>query len=286
MDKIALGVDIGGRGIKVGIVNQLGVVLKTQVEKTTTPGNLISFLKEFSKSLSELVGIGVGSPGPLDLKSGKILDTPNLESFKFTPIVKLLKDEFNLPVFLERDTNVALIGEAWKGAAQNKKNVIMLTLGTGIGGAILINSALYTGEHGMGCEIGHMVINIDGNICGCGRRGCLESEIGEKGIVEKFGLNPRQLIDQVQSGVDKAIESSRELGQILGIGLGSLVNIFDPEIIILGGGQIKLGEVYMKEAIYEMKARTLVSNHPVKVEVSQLGDDAGIIGAAKMVFDG
>lgn len=283
--KFAVGVDLGTSTIKAGIVIDGGVVIKREKVETTTPSNLIKFLTSFLKAPGEIDGIGIGVPGPLDLKSGKILDTPNLKTFANCPIVNLLKDAFGLPVFLGRDTNCALLGEKWRGFAKNYKNVVMLTLGTGVGGAILIDGKLYTGSHGMGAEIGHMIVNFDGALCGCGRRGCLESEIGEKGIVSKFGIRPQELIDQIQQGFEKAINKSRQLGSILGVGLASIVNIFDPEIIILAGGQVNLGKVYIKEAIWEMQKRTLVPNHPVKVVVSELGDQAAIIGAAKMVFD-
>jgi len=282
--KLAVGIDLGATNTRIGLVSFEGKLIKTTKVFSKTPNDLIRQLKSFiGRRMVE--GIGIGAPGPLDLRQGRILNTPNLISWRQTPIVKLLKDNFQTKVYLERDTNIALFGEAWRGKAKEKRNVLMLTLGTGVGGAIMVNGHIYHGTNGVGAELGHMKISDKGPTCGCGNVGDLEAFLGARGVRERFDITQPELIDKVLSGDKKAIKIAEKLGKILGIAIGNLINIFDPELVIIGGGVSKIGDVLLDPASISAREVALVLPLRAEIVIGQLGDDAGIYGGARLVFE-
>lgn len=281
--KPAVGIDIGATNTKIGLVLYDGRLLKSTRVLSRTPRDLVRQLKSFIDRRIE--GIGIGAPGPLDLREGRILNTPNLISWRQTPIVRIFKEHFQTKVFLERDTNVALLGEAWKGVAYGKRDVVMLTLGTGVGGAIMVAGHLYHGAHGIGAELGHLKIADKGPKCGCGNIGDLEAFLGAKGIREQFKITQQELIDKVLSGNKKAIQIAKKLGEILGIGIGNLVNIFDPELVIIGGGIATIGDYLLDSARVSVRKVALVLPLRAQIVIWQLQDVAGVLGGAKLVFE-
>jgi glucokinase len=281
--KPAIGIDLGATNTRIGLVSYNGRLLKSTKVFSKTPKDLVRQLKSFIDRKIE--GIGIGVPGPLNLREGRILNTPNLIAWRQTPIVKILKEHFQTKVYLERDTNVSLLGEAWKGVAQEKRNVVMLTLGTGVGGAIMINGHIYHGTHGVGAELGHMKISDKGPKCGCGNIGDLEAFLGARGTREQFEISQPELIDKVLAGDKKAIKIAKKLGEILGIGIGNLINIFDPQLIIIGGGVAKIGDHLLDPARESARKVALVTPLRAKIVTWQLGDDSGIFGGAKLVFE-
>ena len=290
--KKVIGVDLGASNVRAGIVDETGIVANFKKGRTSTPENFLKFLasildqKAAYAKFGTVLGVGIGAPGQLDLAKGKNLQSPSLPSFNNFEIVTEAKKAFNLPVFLERDTNVALIGEAWKGKAAGIKNALMLTLGTGVGGAILIDGKLYHGEHGTGSEIGHITIDVTGPICTCSQKGHLEAYLGLAGVRRDYKIDHWTLIDRVEKGEKQAIKISEKLGVILGIGLASLINVFDPEIIILGGGLSELGERILVPARKTAEESTLIRPLKTEIVIGKLGDFSGVIGAAKLVFEG
>ncbi len=264
-----LGVDCGATTLRVGIVDQNGI-LQSQKQ-------LPSPLKNQPEKLAEMVkdqirgervdGIGVGVPGPLDLEKGLLLPSSNLANITPIPITHFFEVVFNTKIHLDRDTNVALLGEAWKGAAVGLNNVVMLTLGSGVGGAILDQGQLEHGETSKAGELGHMYIEIPDLLtkvdleilpkCGLGHQGCLEALI-----------NSSKNID--------------ELSIYLGYGLANIVDIFNPELILIGGGKLFLGD-FLPKAIAIMKT---VGMKPavdeVRVEYAKLKEWSGVYGAAKL----
>jgi len=281
--KPAIGIDIGATNTRIGLVSYDGRLVKSTKVFSKAPNDLVRQLKSFIDQKIE--GIGIGAPGPLDLKEGRILNTPNLISWRQIPIVKILKEDFQTKVYLERDTNVSLLGEAWKGAAQEKRNVVMLTLGTGVGGAIMVNGHIYHGTHGVGAELGHIKISDKGPTCGCGNVGDLEALLGARGTREQFDISQPELIDKVLTGDKKALKIAEKLGKILGIGIGNLINIFDPELVIIGGGISKIGDVLLDPACVSARKVALVLPLRAQIVTWQLGDDSGIYGGAKLVFE-
>ena len=280
-----IGIDLGATNVRAGVVSEDGEVEKKIKERTSTPDRLGDFIAPLVSE--KILAVGLGSPGPLDLEKGIILkETPNLVAFRGVGIVELLKNMFNLPVFLERDTNVALLGEAWKGAAQDKKNVVMLTLGTGVGGAILLDGKLFRGSHAVGAEFGHTIIDKDGPKCRCGNRGDLESYLGLAAVRRDWGLDHWDLIGAVKQKEEKALAITQKLGELLGIELANIVNTFDPELIILGGGLAEeLGLPLLEAAKGKMTEEIIAKPPKVEVVISKLGDNAGILGAAKLAFE-
>ena len=267
---MVLGIDCGGTNLRIGLVDSEGKL----TEKQTVPSPLKSNPQSLATTVKgllgdkEIAGIGLGVPGPLDLEKGLILPSSNLGNDAPLSIVTQFELEFSRKIFLDRDTIVALMGEAWKGAAKGCKNVVMLTLGTGVGGAIMVDGKIDRGESGKAGEIGHMYIKTqNSNVksqnlpkCGLGHEGCLEALIN-------------------------STENVEEIGMYLGYGLASIVDIFNPEKIIIGGGKVALGN-FLPKAIEIMKENGIKSSlDEVTVEYAKLDEWSGVIGAAKLAYD-
>lgn len=255
-----LGIDCGATNLRIGVFDEQGNLLnkwKIPSPLKNEPEKLAEIVKKEVVNI-EVRGIGVGVPGPLDLTSGSILHSPNLNNLEPIDIMNQFESVFNIKIYLDRDTNVALLGEAWKGGAQGLKDVVMLTLGSGVGGAIMINGEIEHGESGKAGELGHMIIGGNG-VCGLGHKGCLEGMI-----------NSTQNLD--------------EIGTYLGLGLANIVDIFNPEKIIIGGGKVNLGDFLIK-AIEIMKEKGMKpAVDEVLVEYAKLKDDSGLFGSAKLAI--
>lgn len=302
--KNALGIDFGGTLIKGGVVDEKGQVKDfVQVETQAKKGkeevilrliNLISNLLSSPLSRKErILGIGIGSPGPINLAQGIILTPPNLPGWKNIPLKEILEKEFRIPVFLNNDANCAMLGEHWVGAAAGAKNAVMLTLGTGVGGGIIIENKLYQGEDGTAGELGHMVIVKDGRKCGCGDKGCLEayaSAVAVEKEAKKFGLdfsNARDIFILAKKGDSQAKKVIEEMIDFLAIGIANLVNIFNPKVIVLGGGLIGSSDLFLVELREKVGKKAFeIPAKRAQIVPAVLGDTAGVLGAAKLVFNG
>lgn len=266
-----LGIDCGATNLRIGIVDQEGKLLSHKISPSplkTEPEKLAGIVKDLVRDMGDINGIGIGLPGPLDLKNGIILPSSNLGNI--APIIVRQKFEltFNCLISLDRDTNVALLGEVWKGAAKGCQDVIMLTLGSGVGGAILEGGEIERGESGKAGEIGHMYLQVKSeklkvkNLpkCGLGHEGCLEALIA-------------------------SADNMDELAFYLGYGLSNIVDIFNPEKVIIGGGKLKMGD-FLPKAVKIMKETGMKpAVDEVGVEYAKLGSMAGVYGAAKLVYD-
>ena len=313
--KMAIGVDLGGTNIKAGVVNEEGRVL----EQATVPtlalegpeavvNRIVRLVGDLRGKISgSLLGVGVGSPGPLDPTEGVIYTTPNMPGWENFPIRQKLEEKTRVPVVVENDANCAALAEYWRGAGQGTHTMILLTLGTGIGGGIVRDGELVNGEHVAAGEVGHMVINFDGPKCGCGNHGCLEAYTGAAGIVrrawellEKPGtvsllremsshdrnnLTPAMISDAAGKGDGVALSMIRETGRLLGVGITSLVNIFAPETVILGGGVAGAGEVLFAAVREEVKRKAMPPiNERVRILPAAMGNSAGIVGSASLLL--
>ena len=313
--KLAIGIDLGGTNIKGGVVNEEGRVLELHSIPTQAhegPDSVISRRARLAgelrgKAPGSLLGMGVGSPGPLDPTDGVIYTTPNMPGWENYPMKKRLEEKMRLPVVVENDANCAALAEYWRGAGQNSHTMILLTLGTGIGGGIVRNGQLVNGEHVAAGEIGHMVINFDGPKCGCGNHGCLEAYTGASGIVkrawevlekpgtvsvlremagdDKLGLTPAMISEAAGKGDGVALNVLRETGRLLGVGIVSLVNIFAPETVILGGGVSAAGEVLFSSVREEVRRKAMPpGNERVHIVPAAMGNSAGVVGAAGLLL--
>lgn len=307
----AIGIDIGGTNLRAAVISARGEVVK----KTKEPsgGDVLESLQKIISSLytgvgidlqRDVAGIGIGVAGLVDRKKGVVLLSPNLHAVEGINFVESLQKQFPVPVFIENDANAAAVGEKWMGAGRGFDNFVLLTLGTGIGGGIIYEGRLAN----VAAEFGHMSINADGEKCPCGNSGCLELyaaaramkaravsalEKGAESLLREcskgsfYKLTTEDIYKSALEGDNLARDVLKDTGRHLGIGFANIINIMSPEAIILAGGLVGAWDIYVQEAIKEASRRTFKSLFDsVKIIPSSLGDDAGIIGSAKLVFEG
>ncbi len=283
-----IGIDIGGSKVAAAVVEKSGRVLffsKDWVKSEVFSEDLLKLVfKAIGKKIKQakdkklkIVGIGIGSPGPLDVEKGIIIDTPNLP-WQNLPLKDLVKKEFSLPMSLDNDANCALLGEVWLGAARDCKDVVMLTLGTGIGGALMANGKIIHTKKGS-AELGHVIIDPAGPIGNCGQRGCIESLISGVALEKQAGISTYELFDEIEKGNKKYLKIIKKAAEYLNLALKKFDQEFEVERIILGGGMIK-AKPYQKFLFDHLPA-----NLKPKVKIAKLGEKAGVLGAAKLVFD-
>ena len=314
---IAIGIDIGGTSFKGAAIDREGHILHTfkmDVNKGDSQEKMMDdllvalnkFLKEHGYNKDNVLGIGMGVPGAIDTENGVVSYSNNLDWYEL-PVVKIIKDGTGLPVRITNDANAAAYGEAKFGAGKTFKNLLMITLGTGVGGGIIIDGKLYEGNHGKGAEPGHSVIVLNGEQCTCGRKGCFEAYASATALIR----DTKRMMDKHPES--KMWDISKELGKVdgrvafmaakagdkygeevvnnyvmyLSEGLMNLFNIFRPEAVVLSGGVANEGEYllsrvdkYCKDRFYGYK-----STPSVKLLVSELGYDSGKIGAAALFFE-
>ena len=313
-EKYAVGVDLGGTNVKIGIVSQKGKIIKKISLETLAnqgPDKVISQIKKgikelLSKNNLKIQAIGIGAPGVVSTKKGTVENPPNLPGWNKVNLGKILQKEFKMKVHVENDANVAAIGEMIFGAGQKIDSFIMVTLGTGVGGGIIYKQKLFRGEFGSAGEIGHTSIDINGPQCNCGSFGCVETYVGNHYLVKrvqneinahkdskiwKLINNDLNLITPLV--IQKAAEDNDEyaksiiqnLGMYLGAALASSANAFDIAKFIIGGGVSGFGK-----PLFDSIEETIISRvlKPIKKRIkvlpAKLKNDAGIKGASALVF--
>ncbi len=309
-----IGVDIGGMSIKVGLVDENGnIVAKNRKVTAKTADECIagineqidSLLNENNLTVKDLLGIGIGSPGLINSKDGIVISNCNM-GWDNVAIVDELKKVYDIPVKLSNDANVAALGEVVFGSAKDYDDAVMLTLGTGVGGGIIINKKLYEGGNSLGAEMGHVTIVSGGEPCGCGRKGCLEAYASASALIrqtKKAMLNDKSSImwNFVNGDINAvdgrtAFECSKEGDKsanmvvdnfvaYLSDGIISILNVFRPQVIIIGGGVSAQGDYLVNKIIdYCKKYNYGYVGAPVSdIVIATLGNDAGIIGAASLI---
>jgi len=291
--RYSLGVDIGATKISFILLKEKQCVVK---DKILTPkkqkdiiGTISEKILEISKNipLKKIKGLGVGVPGPIDKERKLVLNPPNLKALFNFPLREVLEKTLSLKVKIENDANCFVLGEAVMGAGKDYRKVIGLTLGSGVGGGIVFKTApgkwqIYTGAFGSAGEFGHMTIKFDGVKCSCGNVGCFEEYASEKFFRRRTKYSPKEIEDQARKGNKKAIALYKEFGKNLGIGIANLVNVLDPEIVVLGGSISKAAPLFLKETKKQIKKGILssYSKRFVKIKVAKLGDFGAAIGAA------
>ena len=304
-----IGVDVGGTKIAAGFVDSSGAIVeRTQVPTAADDAvaivkDIVAVARRIASAHADAGAVGVGAAALVDVDAGVILGGPNL-AYRDVPLGDTLSKELGLPAIVDNDANVAGLGEAVYGAGRDAGDQVMVTIGTGIGSGIIIDRQIYRGHYGVGGELGHMVIDPDGPVCSCGNRGCWEAVASGRAI----GRLARERVEggagadvlAMAGGDVKAITGElvgeaamagdpfardvlAEIGRMLGIGLANIVNIFDPEVIVVGGGAAAgTGELLIGPARDSMRAHVigLAWRKPVKVVKASLGNDAGIVGAA------
>jgi glucokinase len=259
-------------------------------------------LSDAKADTGDVVAIGIAVPGPIDRAAGRVIRMPNIGMVDY-PLRDKLESKVEIPVVLENDVNAGTYGEYVSGAAKGMGNVIGIFPGTGVGGGIIINGSLYRGRTGSAGEFGHMIVDAGGRRCGCGKHGCLEALSSKTAIAKELvhlalnGQAPTVLdkagtdIAKIKSSVIKKAMDAGEAAVIevvdraawyLGVGLGSLVDIFDPDVVVVGGGLVeKLGESYLEPIRKSMKEHSMI-NSDVELVAAALGDDSVIVGSAAL----
>ncbi|HIZ64793.1 MAG TPA: ROK family glucokinase [Candidatus Blautia pullicola] len=313
MEKYCFGIDVGGTTVKCALFSEDGSIVDKWEIKTRTENQGEQILPDVAKTVlakaeekkldkEQIVGIGIGLPGPIE-ENGEIACAVNLHWGRKN-IEKELGDLTGLSVKAGNDANVAALGEMWKGGGQGAKNLILVTLGTGVGGGIIINGKILTGAHGAGGEIGHAAVNPQETVaCNCGNKGCLEQYASATGIaslarkamensekdsaLRKIGrsVTAKDVFDAYKEGDSLAGQIVDEFSRYLGQALAIFTCVADPNVIVLGGGVSKAGQVLIDSVEKEFRKHAFPACKDTPMRLATLGNDAGIYGAAKLILD-
>lgn len=310
-----IGIDVGGTNVKIALVDDKGMIgysnsVPTHAELgyEYTVNNIkqaiYDLLKETKLTTKDIQGIGFGFPGQIDYTNGVVLNAPNIPGWTNVPIAKMIEDEFDIPTRVDNDVRCAALGELNYGAGKGCQNLICITVGTGIGSGLIINGKIVRGASNAAGEIGHIKLQMhDGPICGCGDTGCLEAFASGPAIVAmaedyikggkstKFReiangnpLTPYIVCQAAKAGDPVAQRIFAIIGEYIGIGMAGVVNLLNPERIIVGGGVADAGELLINPLITALKSRAMkVAGATVEVIPAQLGNTAGVIGASLLI---
>jgi glucokinase len=322
---LVIGVDLGGTQLRVAVLQGVQRLSRISVPtgKESAPDYIIpriysaiqKALDEADKKLEQIVGIGIGVAGPLDSHSGIVFSPPNLSGWNHVPLKTIFEEHYALPIFIENDANVAALGEYMFGAGRECKDMIYLTVSTGIGGGVIVNGQLMEGTSGTAGELGHMTIDWRGEQCNCGNIGCLESiasgtaiarrarEAMKRGVdffaadskdskdhtvdnVEQMPQIDAEIVAQAaKRGLPEACEIINDAAEALGIGMVNLIHIFNPNMIVLGGGLMQMGSLLINPALRIVEKRAMaVPGKAVQIVNACLGVDTGLIGAGALVY--
>lgn len=313
MAKYCMGIDVGGTTVKMGLFTEDGTVLDKWEIVTRKDDGGAYILSDIAQSLEEkwsskniakedVIGIGIGIPGPI-MEDGTVLKCANLGWGVFNVADEVRKLTGIQNVKVGNDANVAALGEAWQGGGKGYDNIIMITLGTGVGGGVILGGKILTGSKGAAGEIGHITVNYDEeDTCGCGKRGCLEQFASATGIVKEAKrllitsdkpsklrdlqyLSAKAIFDCAKEGDELANDLVEQLGKYLGLAASHIAAVVDPEAFVIGGGVSKAGEMLttLIKKYYEQNVMFALQNKEFRL--AELGNDAGIFGCAKMVLE-
>lgn len=312
MKKYGFGVDIGGTTCKIGLFETAGALLDKWEIKTNTENGGASILDDVTASIKgkmaekniseeDVQGVGIGVPGPVTA-NGTVRGCVNL-GWGVLNVEEELKSKCGLPVKAANDANVAALGEMWQGGGKGHKNVVMVTLGTGVGGGIIVDGKIVAGANGAGGEIGHMMVNEhETDRCNCGKCGCLEQYTSATGIVRMAKhklaedtretalrtiepLTAKDIFDKAKEGDAVALELVEELGRILGGALAGVACVADPEVFVIGGGVSKAGDILLNVIKKYYADRTFHACRDAEFALAALGNDAGMYGCMQMILD-
>lgn len=309
-----IGIDLGGTNIKVGLVDENYNIVSKATAKTALPRSAEEIcasivdavwkaLNAVKVTIGDVNSIGIGTPGAANRSSGVVLYSNNL-GFKNTNLRALLKTHLDKPIYVENDANAAAFGEVLAGAGKGCKDVVVVTLGTGVGGGIIIDGKIYSGFNFCGAELGHTVIEYNGRPCTCGRKGCFEAYSSASALIAMTkeameahkdsrmweiagtldNVDGKTAFDGMRMDDGAAKEVVNTYIEYLGCGLTNIVNTFQPEVLLIGGGISKEGENLTKplEEFIKRESYCIDPDRSTKLDICKLGNDAGIIGAANL----
>jgi glucokinase len=309
---LTIGIDVGGTKVLGGVVDEAGKVLTTARKDTPRQGGsaLTQTIADVAKELllqHSVASVGVSAAGFVSSDRKTMLATPNIADWNGVDLDNQLTKLIGLPVVIENDANAAAWGEAKFGAGKNQDHMMMLTVGTGIGGGIVVNGALYRGAFGIAAEFGHMRVVPEGHICGCGARGCFEQYASGNALLRHAreainaspevarnllsrgdgtvaGLTGQAITDAARDGDPVALAAFNTTGQWLGAGIASLAVLLDPACVVIGGGVIDAGEILLKPTRESLERNMpFAGKHPYpQIIAAQLGNEAGLVGVADL----
>ncbi len=317
MKQIVIGIDLGGTKISTALVDNAGEIMAHDYRETranegqeTVIGRMLDaarrVMAQAEVEATEVSVVGIGAPGPLDIKAGMVVAPPNLPGWNHVPLKQLIEAELGITTFLENDANAAALGEHRFGAGRGTEHMIYVTVSTGIGGGLVLGERLYHGVGGVAGEIGHVTLLPNGPLCNCGNRGCLESLASGTAIArearERVARGTPTLMADMAKGDPRRITAKlvaeaasqgdaeaqhilSEAMNYLGIGMANLANLFNPQLIVIGGGLTNIGETLFEPVRRAIHRHAFTSAaQAVRVARAELGDDAGVMGAAAVAL--
>ena len=286
-----IGIDLGGTAIKLGCFDYTGHCLRSQTIPTPQPATPTAVLTAISQAIEQLdpdqtaIAIGMGTPGPADAAGRVARVAINLQDWQDVPVADWLEAATGRPTIIANDANCAGLGEAWLGAGQAFQDMILLTLGTGVGGAIILDGKLFVGRQGTAGELGLITLIPDGPPCNSGNQGSLEQYASVQAIRRETGLEPKDLAAKADAGNADAIAFWQTYGKRLGAGLASLIYVLTPEAVVIGGGVSAGAHLFFPSVLAEIERRVLPSSRDgLQLLTAQLGNQAGMAGAAKLAW--
>ncbi len=294
-ESLYAGFDLGGTELKYGLINSSGeLVFTCQVSTPSSLESLLSLIQEIWAELDQkypgqIKAVGFGFAGFFSIKQKRIIKSPNYPALNNFPLFPALKKILPVPFAVHNDANLAAYGEYLYGSCQKAQSLVLLTVGTGLGSGLILGGKLWQGQNGFAGELGHITVNPEGLKCNCGNLGCLETEVSAPALVRNYqtfsgkdeDLTARDIYLRAKSGDEAAGKSFERCGYFLGIALGIIINLLNPEKVILGGGVMKSGNWLFRPAVTEAKRRSIsVSFATCEIKKATLGNKAGLIGAA------
>lgn len=310
-NEYVIGVDLGGTLIRAVLADSQGAFVERRRTKTLAHegatavlARIAGLIEDLNAQAGRVAAVGIASPGPLDSRTGVVFSPPAFPGWRDVPLVRLLRERTGLPVFLSNDANAAALGEFDYGAGRGLRHLIYVTVSTGIGGGIIVDGRLIEGQKGAAGEVGHMVMQQDGPLCGCGGRGCLEalasgtaiarqarealacgreSTIGQLAEKGEDGVTAEVVAAAAKGGDGLAAELIRAAGRRLGCGLLNLIHVFNPQIVVVGGGVTNAGELLLEPMRETVFADLMpIFEEGLKISPPGLGAEAGLYGAVAL----
>ncbi|MCX7927123.1 MAG: ROK family protein [Candidatus Omnitrophica bacterium] len=300
-DKFFIGIDLGGTNLKIALCDSSCVIKERQILPTEVfaqPKALMtaivssvnSLTAKYHLSRSFILGIGIGLPGPVDVVRGIVHFFPNIPGWKEVPLRSILEEKLGIPVFIDNDANLMCLAEFRAGAAKGSTNAVCLTLGTGVGAGLIIEKRLYRGSSFAAGEVGHVPINEKGPNCNCGGIACLEAYIGNRRIAQnvrkvfKKDIPLEEVSRLARKGDERAIAIWKDVGKKLGVALVGIVNVLNPDCVVVGGGVANAGQILFDAVYKTIQERAMpVQVKDLRILKAKLGRNAGMIGAAFLV---
>jgi glucokinase len=284
---VLAGIDLGGTQVRVVFGNAKGEILstaRTQTQSLGTPRRVVEWIgAQARRHSTDLKMVAIGAPGPVEPKTGMLINPPNLgdaHDWHNVPITEMLSAELDCPVQLQNDANLAGLGEFHQGAGRGTRDMVYITWSTGVGAGVVADGRLVEGAHGSAGEVGHMIIDPNGPLCGCGQRGCVEAICSGTNIEKRYGASAQELLQAARDGDERGIRVADEMATAMGIALINVSNLYDPEVIVIGGGVAQSWMVLQPRMMHVLRSSPFITpRRRPRVRQATLGIRVGEVGA-------